>query len=315
MDIVRQHRTSTSFLQPSSSPSWGRAHGGYRATPPARCKRVHRNSLWPFGDWSPVTVPKTMEEAVQELQNSMLSLVEETVPLADIEVPPGARLGVETDFGELESPSKKLPPEEIERGDRELAAAVVLLFVQLKLSQLLCVAFRTNSLAARAKKVWKEWGYAAIFSFPPKSKAEFGKGISGRRRERTFKDLVAEAIKNGYTYLALVAPRAEQLKEVADLDPATKEKLCIISLNGRLRGRKSDDELRQSFARQSEALFHLRLTQRGKGIVYKGRKQEGEGYTPWVLARRTGPEEAPKEIARFDSEPSRENLESAFAQS
>lgn len=241
-----------------------------------------------------VELPSSTEQLVEGLQSSMMTAVEKALPRIDMELPPGLRLGIEGKPGTLAMPPGEVTLADAVRGDRELAAAFVMLFDGLKNGRSLCVAFRDEKLAARAKRVWRDTGTVKVTALPNPKRASIGGGDAMR------------AVANR-PFLVAVAPTPEQLVELKALDEARGEKLCIILLNARLRGLKERDELREELAAGSNPAYHVRLAGAdGRGVVYH---QLG---SPWVVARRKSPEGELEEISRSDDEPTSEEIEAVL---
>jgi len=270
---------------PGHRPS-GAGRGGAQGRETA-CRAFPWDPLFGGSEPEPVRLPSSVDELNEELQSSMLSAIEAGLPRMDVELPPGLGLGIEGRPRRLRPAGEEPAAAEANRGDRELAAAFVLLFEGLKNDRSLCVAFRTEALAAAAKRAWRDWGKARIIALPNPKRAAFGGGnsvLSAARRP----------------FLLAVAPSPEQLRELSEVEDADSPKSCIILLNARIRGLLRPDEIRERLAAASDAIFHYRF-EGTSGLVYRAHG------SPWVLARRRS-EGSPGEISRSDDEPEAEAL-------
>lgn len=274
-----------------------------------------------------VKVPNTLPDVVEALQNSMLAAVKKTLPRVDIELPPGWPLGIEAP---LEDPDQwldgEVPPEEIVRGDREITAGLLSLFQAIKISGVLCLAFRTVKLAKAAKQTWgsKTWGSARILSFTAPPKAAFGGQVGARSGpgvvpRSDFLTQIRQARQEGCTFVAVVAPKVAQLREVAQFEEelikeggdADKD-MCIVLINARLRGRNLTEgaELRSEMARRFTALFNMRFVgARNQAMVYQALNEDGEA-TPWVVVRRPeyGSDQRPEVLWQGNREPTADEV-------
>uniref|UniRef100_A0A7S4PRX1 DUF1995 domain-containing protein n=1 Tax=Alexandrium monilatum TaxID=311494 RepID=A0A7S4PRX1_9DINO len=253
-----------------------------------------------FGNREPVELPSTMEKLNEELQSSMMTSVEKALPRIDMELPPGLRIGIETQPGKV-APRREAPTlAERMRGDRELAAGFAMLFAGLKNSKSLCVAFRNPKLANLAKRNWGDMGGVRIISLPNPKQA-FGEARSIQDRARR-------------PFLIAVAPSREQLLKLRELDEERGGKFCLILLNAGLRGLAEPDELRDELAAASNPAFHVRFAgPKGQDLVYH------RLGLPWVVARRKAAEGGDagefefEEVSRSDNEPSYQEVEAALA--
>lgn len=252
-----------------------------------------------------VEVPTSTDELGERLQDCMLTSVEKAFPRMDIELPPGLRMGIFEEQDSLE-PRGELKPADIARADRDLAAAWVTMFAELKNDRSLCVAFRSDKLATLAKRAWRNWGKVKIISLAAeKERQRFGSGSS------SLLERVARP------FLVAVAPSVEQLKEIKGLDldeEATGKKICVVLVNARIRGLTEGDPLREELAAGSNPILHARFVG-DDGFAYKTLG------SPWVLSRRQAVGEGEdksftmEEVERFgarDGEPSEQRLRQAL---
>eukprot|EP00929_Paragymnodinium_shiwhaense_P003797 TRINITY_DN104455_c0_g1_i1.p1 TRINITY_DN104455_c0_g1~~TRINITY_DN104455_c0_g1_i1.p1 ORF type:complete len:370 (-),score=72.97 TRINITY_DN104455_c0_g1_i1:83-1150(-) len=243
----------------------------------------------------------TTDEVVKYLQNSMFGCVEKKLPRTDFELPPCLQLGIDEEVGPLENPVDP-SKDEIDRGDREVAAAFVLMYDQLKLSDSLLLAFRTSKHVRDAKDEWGDWGKAKIMSCTPPRR----KGLSADAptdETEYILDTVRKYYDRGSRFLVFVAPRATQLEAIAKLDrefgdSEKRSDLCIALINARLRGRAKPDELRDALADSFNPAFHLRLLgAKGDKMVYRALT------SPWLVATKR-PGSNATEVWRGEDEPS-----------
>jgi len=256
-----------------------------------------------------VVVPTSTDELGERLQDCMLTAVEKALPRMDIELPPGLRMGIFEEQDPLE-PRGELTAADIARADRDLAAAWIAMFEGLNNDRSLCVAFRNDKLATKAKRAWRNWGKVKIMSLAEKEKEKQRFGT--RSVETSLLQRVARP------FLVAVAPSSEQLEEIRQLDLSeenTGTKICVVLLNARIRGlAEGDDPLREELAVGSNAILHARFVG-DDGFAYK------TIGSPWVLSRRQTVGEGAdrsfvmKEVARFkatDGEPSEQRLRQAL---
>jgi len=233
------------------------------------------------------------------------------MPRIEVELPPGLRLGVEGVQDELVLSKSSTTPERIAKGDRELAACMLLLFAE---SKELCVAFRTGALVSAAKRAWQDWGRSRVLAFPRGSgprASSFGLGAAGEVGQSGAEAMRAALARAGCSTLVVVAPRAEQLRAVAELDSHLGAETRIILLNPRVRSLARRDKLRARIAAAFNPVFHLRLAgPGGRGLVYRA-AVKGRA-APWILAQRRLPGTPLEELSRSEEEPSGADLEAAF---
>lgn len=264
-------------------------------------------------------MPQNEEEVKIALQDSLMALVQKTLPIVDYDLPPGWPLLTEEAKVAVE-PDEELPPEEIARGDREMASAIMMMMKGFKLDKTLCVAFRNDSYAKAAMKRWKKWGLLInnIISFQPSASAKVAIGAPLRP---DFLTLARQAREKGCSYLALVAPKAKELQLAAEFieELGDSRDMCIVFLNARLRSKANVasevTELRAKLAQKSLPAFHMRFVgAKEQAAVYRSINEKAEG-TPWVILRRPQPGEQgpPQELWRGDTEPSLEELKAALA--
>jgi len=246
-----------------------------------------------------VRVPETVEELAEALQDSMAlalaGMKRGQRSRLDVELPPGLPLGLESALGPLEPPKAEPTAEEVDRGDRELASAFLLLFEALKKERALCIAFRTERLAASARRLWKEWGQTRIIALQG-----FGGDDALRRVRRPF--------------LVAVAPGTEELNRLSKFADERGEKLCLILLNARIRGTTGGDEVRDLLALESEAVFHFRFAGADSdGVLYRAISTAEEGKkASWVLVRRLAGG-SPEQLLSSERQPSAAAISDALS--
>jgi len=245
-------------------------------------------------------VPQSSKELTLELQSAMMTAVEQAIPRFDIELPPAMGLGIEGKHALLVAPQdEEIRAAAVARGDRELAAAFVLLFEGLSNDRSLCIAFRNEKLLTKAKRVWQDWGKTRLITLPDPNRATFG-------GENTVRDRIKRP------FLVAVAPSNGQLKELAAMAKAEEEsegkQICLILVNARIRGLNLADETRQFMAVRSNPIFHARFAgTRNEGLVFR---KLGD---PWVVARRDSASGNFTEVSRSDEEPTAEAINAALA--
>mmetsp|Transcript_415 Transcript_415/g.1395 ORF Transcript_415/g.1395 Transcript_415/m.1395 type:complete len:330 (+) Transcript_415:25-1014(+) len=279
-----------------------------RPSTAARQRTVRAAAPWDglFGspqEEAAVRVPATVEELAEALQDSMalaLARLEKgRRPRLDVELPPGLPLGIESALGPLVPPASKPSAAEVDRGDRELASAFLLLFEGLKRTGALCIAFRTERLATAARRLWKEWGKTRIAAL---------QGFGGD-------DALRRAMRR--PFLVAVAPGTQELRRLSELADERGDKLCLILLNARIRGTPSagGDDVRGMLALESEAVFHFRFVGAGgDGVLYRAGSAAKDGKkSPWVVVRRSAADGPQEQVLCSDTEPSTAAAESALS--
>jgi len=255
--------------------------------------------------------PSSSEQLVQDLQNVMLTTIEKALPRMDVDLPPGFQMGVYEQYTPLSWGLQDLTDEEIENADRELAAAYAMMFAGLGNSGNLVLLFRNGKLANLAKQE-----FAGLVK-------ESGLRIAAFPGSKALGDPV-EALQKAIDrrgYIIVVAPRERQLallkaledRQQSELDKMASDKLAmlVILLNARLReGGKQLGASRSHWADASNPIFHASLVgPKAEAILYHQCWQE------WILSARpaVGATEAPKVLARWESQPSEEELETALS--
>eukprot|EP00611_Tribonema_gayanum_P000806 TRINITY_DN105_c0_g1_i1.p1 TRINITY_DN105_c0_g1~~TRINITY_DN105_c0_g1_i1.p1 ORF type:complete len:261 (-),score=52.79 TRINITY_DN105_c0_g1_i1:502-1284(-) len=223
----------------------------------------------------------------------------------DVELPYGARLGVEG--------VAKDAPVDVEQSDRELARLFVEMFDPI--GDATVVAFRTDKQAATARNLWGLGSYkGTVQSMEPK-KSKVKKSGKKSRAGGFAKKLEAAlgddtegptaVVPAGTEVFVLVAPQEKELQMVENLDLG-RDCLCIL-LNARL---DSDNTPQRTRLRTSfEGVFYLRAIGDASNdeLLYRSYPKA------WTLARKpkVGP---PKVVATFESRPSAEEVAEAAAE-
>lgn len=264
----------------------------------------------PFKAKEPVKVPTTTPRMVESLTDCMAATFRKNIPRLDVEFPSGFRLGFEGVMDELHEPLGRPSAELAAWGDRELAAVFLLLFGE---KQELAVAFRTDGIANVAKRSWQTWGKSSILSFGKGKKAK--RSFSAEQQIHNPAEDFREAVDaSGCSVLVVVAPRAEQLRILNDLDEkdAWKNNICIVLLNARLRGGgKGEDDLRKEMADAYNPAFHLRFAGRGGEMLYRSATKDGP--TPWVVARLGAPNTTAEVLLEKEEMPTAESVAAALS--
>jgi len=245
------------------------------------------------------------------MQDIMMTSVEKALPRMDIDLPPGLKLGLSMgtadEVSPLEPPQAELTAKDIALADRELAAAWVVMFHRLKNPKNLCVLFRNEKLAMKAKRAWRDTGGIRVAGFPESKGLQnpveaLGKAVGKR------------------IFVVAVAPRDKQLQQLKELEDRQTEELrlldptgekatvgmIVILLNARLRGQTEQSEMARYWADSSNPVYHARwVGPKGEGLLFHSLFQE------WCLLSRG---ESPRELLRLDSEPSNEQIERALVQ-
>lgn len=235
-----------------------------------------------------VQLPSTVEKLLQALKSSTEAAFEKDLLRMDVELPEGLRLGLEGAVDALEPVTAGTDAKELlARTDREAANAFVQLFGG---RPELCVAFRTPALATAATRIWGSDVQSHVLSLRAKSKINFRKSVKARK----------------CSVLVVVAPRAEQLQVLDELDKEFAGAVRVILVNARLRCRRGEDELRNRMAASYEPIYAFRFVKKGKGLLFRALTEAGA--TQWFLMGRAtsdSPSDSPwKELLRSVEEPS-----------
>lgn len=272
-------------------------------TPRAPCLRKSsaplKAAFWDeFLSGSLVDVPLNATGLSAQLQDVIFTSVEKALPQVDIDLPAGLVLGVEGDDPDELKPRMNLSKAEEERGDRELAGAIVQFFHEFKNAVNLCVLFRSPARAQRARAAWGDFGKARVVGFPSKKTTAMQAGSPAER--------LAQLIRNR-PFVVAVAPRKRQLEALQELSQSPDIKMLLVLLNARVRCLPQDcKDIRSEVAIASNPVFHARFVGTdGEAMLYRSMN------TPWVLARREGG----RELLRSDDEPSLEAVLTAAASS
>mmetsp|Transcript_9995 Transcript_9995/g.22354 ORF Transcript_9995/g.22354 Transcript_9995/m.22354 type:complete len:362 (+) Transcript_9995:48-1133(+) len=258
------------------------------------------------------SAPTNTEEAAEALQEAMMALFDETAPGTKstrtrftIDMPKAMSLGVEGGpVDALEPPPLPVKKSAVARADRELAAAWVQMFQELKISERLCVGFRSEVLANTAKRTWQTWGDSHIFAFPSSEESLASEKILRRK-------LLRRNAGPG-TILLAVAPRESELKILDKLLDAYGKNVIVFLLNARLRATAPPGSLKERYARDFDTAFHLGwVGPNREGFLFRAMREKA-GPTPWFVAKRLASGEW-KEVLRAKEEPSTEAISAALA--
>lgn len=245
------------------------------------------------GDKKAFAPPASTEGMVKDLQDYMLTSVEKALPRIDMDLPAGLRLGVYDGNGSvLAPPEAELTPREVVLADRDFAASWILMFDGLKNSQNLCVLFRTDKLAKRARREWGDYGAARIEGFP-----------SGKSMDDPAVTM-AKAIANR-PFVVVVSPQKRQLEVMKLLDDVEDIKAMFILLNAGLRGLPDGAQnIQKEMAARYNPAFHVsRVGPAGEGLLCHALGAD------WVVARCAEPQQ---EVLRKSDEPTVEEVEAAL---
>eukprot|EP00930_Biecheleria_cincta_P002422 TRINITY_DN103430_c0_g1_i1.p1 TRINITY_DN103430_c0_g1~~TRINITY_DN103430_c0_g1_i1.p1 ORF type:complete len:334 (+),score=61.75 TRINITY_DN103430_c0_g1_i1:64-1065(+) len=235
-----------------------------------------------------VQLPSTVERLLQGLKSSIEEAFQKDLTRMDVELPEGLHLGLEGTVDALEPlPAGTDVKERLAQTEREAANAFVQVFGG---RPELCVAFRTPALATAAMQIWGSDVQSLVLSLREKSKLNFRKSVKARK----------------CSVLVVVAPRAEQLQVLDELDKEFASAVHVILVNARLRSRRGEDALRDRMATRYEPIYAFRFIKKGKGLLFKALTEAGA--TQWFLMGRApndGPSDSPwKELLRSSEEPS-----------
>lgn len=260
---------------------------------------------------APTVIPYTTEDLVGALRDSMDDAVSKKLTRMEVQFPLGLRLGFEGTKDELHEVPLDPTPERVARGDRELAAAVLVYSGE---PPGLAVVFRTPQLVAAAKRAWQTWGKSTIVAMPsqasvtsaPPKKMKGGFASSGDADaaldSQPGSAAVRRAVDKGCKTLLMVAPREEQLQMLNELDAEIGKNLTILLLNARLHGPTAKrTEARMKAADSYSSILHMHLLQpEGRAILYKSTRSKPSF---WTVARRTEAGSEFKEMTRNMEEP------------
>eukprot|EP00933_Yihiella_yeosuensis_P078732 TRINITY_DN9054_c1_g4_i1.p1 TRINITY_DN9054_c1_g4~~TRINITY_DN9054_c1_g4_i1.p1 ORF type:complete len:372 (-),score=46.17 TRINITY_DN9054_c1_g4_i1:55-1170(-) len=286
----------TSSLNPAASTRIGNFHGSatsataspffiseevFRLKDPKSIRRASVSDKamdLVFGNKDKVDVPQTTEDLIERLQEIILTCLSEELPMVDVDLPPGLILGVQPGYeiGVLR-PQKDLSKEDVMRGDRELAAAFVTLFVSMQVDTSAVVLFRTAKLAKLAREGWKKFGKVRVASFPTSTSNQ---GVAD-----SMDTLVAlnKAMGKSRPFIVVVGPREKQLKMLKEYQETFGDegKSRFVLLNSRLRALEDKDSIRGQLGDQSNPIFHLSLVgPNAEAILFR------DYTTPWVIHKR-----------------------------
>eukprot|EP00929_Paragymnodinium_shiwhaense_P087228 TRINITY_DN4747_c0_g2_i1.p1 TRINITY_DN4747_c0_g2~~TRINITY_DN4747_c0_g2_i1.p1 ORF type:complete len:385 (-),score=107.99 TRINITY_DN4747_c0_g2_i1:47-1201(-) len=264
-----------------------------------------------------VSVPATTKQVIEAIKDTLMESLKKGASRTDIELPPGLRLGgIEGPPDTMTLPREELTKERVDRADRDLGRFVAILFQAV--ADRVCIVFRTAGLAKTAQRVFKKAGTGANILYYSKSAGKAAFSTADSDADRFVREVKAAKCE----LLAMVAPRAKQLKAVEKLSDDMGEDLGIMLLNARLRFREKMDDLMDRMTTEYNPIFYLAM--RGEpgqeGVIYhEARAGKGAPQGPWILAQKRlevgeeGEAWISKEFSRFDKMPSPPEVEKAFA--
>ncbi|OLQ00295.1 hypothetical protein AK812_SmicGene17041 [Symbiodinium microadriaticum] len=183
-----------------------------------------------FLSGSLVDVPLNATGLSAQLQDVIFTSVEKALPQVDIDLPAGLVLGVEGDDPDELKPRMNLSKAEEERGDRELAGAIVQFFHEFKNAVNLCVLFRSPARAQRARAAWGDFGKARVVGFPSKKTTAMQVGSVAVVQDALMAGDMAEAWGglDGSGHVLGLYAGASQVSQ-PDQGPLCGQEVCIVA--------------------------------------------------------------------------------------
>ncbi|CAM9361010.1 unnamed protein product [Phaeothamnion confervicola] len=271
-------------------------------------------------------IPRNIKDTVSSLRKAVQAGLQSRCSRMDVELPFGARLGVEAgsktedEVSPNRAPGKTAGRAALERSDRELARLIIEMFSPI--GDNLVVAFATDAEARAAKSAWAASSYKGkIASFDSMGKAKSaprrggvggGKGGGGGGFAKKMEALMAEpaeGVGGGLVppeteVFVVVAPQQKELTALERVLPELGMSCLVLLLNARLDQAKFSGAAQQeAYLRDFEGVFHL------SPLGREGDESESFVYRAfpagWTIARKPklGP---PKVLRVLEERPSPE---------